>query len=276
MSESRSIDTGTEDLLARVEDRVAILTMNRPDRRNAMSNDMIVGLGHALAEIEVADDVGCVVLTGSGGAFSAGGDVKGMASAGDGSAAPVGFDERVHLQRLNHRATSGRIYEMPKPVIASLPGAAAGAGLSLALACDLRIASERAILTTAFARVGFSGDFGGTWFLTRLVGAAKAHELYYLSERVDAKEAERLGLLNWVVPDDALEERTLALARQLASGPTVAYRYMKENIRRAMSEDLFECLDLEATHHIHTGRTEDHREAAKAFVEKRTPVFKGR
>ena len=107
------------------------------------------------------------------------------------------------------------------------------------------------------------------------VGAAKARELYYLSERVDAKEAERLGLVNWVVPDDALEERTLALARQLASGPTVAYRYIKENIRLAMTEDLFECLDLEATHHLHTGRTEDHREAAKAFVEKRTPVFKG-
>ncbi len=277
MSESRSIDTGTEDLQARVEDRVAILTMNRPERRNAMSDGMLTGLARALADVEVADDVGCVVLTGAGGAFCAGGDVKGMAAAGEGGgAAPISFDARVHRQRLSHRATSGKIYEMPKPVIASLPGAAAGAGMSLALACDLRIASENAILTTAFARVGFSGDYGGTWFLTRLVGAAKARELYFLSERIDAKEAERLGLVNWVVPEAALEERTLALAKQLASGPTVAYRYIKENIKRAMTEDLFECLDLEATHHLHTGRTEDHREAAKAFVEKRTPVFKGR
>ena len=195
----------------------------------------------------------CVVVTGAGGAFCAGGDVKGMASGGDaGSGArSATLDERIHNQRLNQRNTAGRIYEMPKPVIGSLPGAAAGAGLALALACDLRIASEKAILTTAFARVGFSGDYGGTFFLTQLVGASKARELYYLSDRIDAKQAEQLGLVNRLVPESALEEQTLELARRLASGPTVAYRYMKENISRAASGgSLGECLDLEATHHV--------------------------
>ena len=280
MSENRSIDTGTEDLLARVEDGVAVLVMNRPKRRNAMSGGMMSAMAKILAQAEADPDVGCIVLTGAGGAFCAGGDVKGMAAGGEdgGGASPrLGLDARIHMQRNQQRATAGRLYDMPKPTIASLPGAAAGAGLSLALACDLRIAAENAILTTAFARVGFSGDYGGTYFLTHLVGAAKARELYYLSDRIDAKEAERLGLVNKVVPADALEEQTMALARRLANGPTVAYRYMKENLNRAaQGADFGECLDLEATHHIHTGMTEDHREAAKAFVEKREPTFKGR
>ncbi len=275
---SRVIETGTEHLQARVEDGVAILTMNRPERRNALSGEMLAGLALALDEAERALDVGCVVLTGAGGAFCAGGDVKGMAA---GASAQKGerpsIDASIHAQRLSQRATSGRIYEMPKPVIASLPGAAAGAGLSIALACDLRVASENAIITTAFAKVGFSGDYGGTFFLTQLVGAAKARELYYLSDRLDAKEAERLGIVNRVFPESALEAKTLELARQLANGPRVAYRYMKENINRALrGAELGECLDLEATHHQHTGLTEDHREAAKAFVDKRTPTFKGR
>jgi 2-(1,2-epoxy-1,2-dihydrophenyl)acetyl-CoA isomerase len=165
---------------------------------------------------------------------------------------------------------------MPKPTIASLPGAAAGAGLSLALACDLRIAAENAVMTTAFARVGFSGDYGGTYFLTRLVGSAKARELYFLSDRIDMKEAQRLGLVNWVVPADQLAARTLEIARRIANGPRIAYRYMKENFNRAAAGEVDDCLDLEATHHIHAGLTEDHREAARAFVEKREPVFKGR
>lgn len=279
MADQRTIETGTEHLLARVEDGVAFLTMNRPERRNALSDEMLQGLSLALREAESATDVRCVVLSGAGGAFCAGGDVKGMAaaSAGEGARGSRTLDERIHLQRLSQRETAGRIWRMPKPVIASLPGAAAGAGLSLALACDLRIAAERAILTTAFAKVGFSGDYGGTFFLSQLVGAAKARELYLLSDRVDAKEAERLGLVNRVVADGALESETRALANRLASGATIAYRYMKENIGRALSgASLEECLDMEATHHVHTGLTQDHREAAKAFVEKREPVFKGR
>ena len=274
----RTIDTGTEHLLARVEDGVAVLVMNRPERRNALSGEMLSGMTLALREAESSNEIKCVVLTGAGRGFCAGGDVKGMAAPRrEGGGEGPSLDQRIAAQRLSQRETSGRIYRMPKPVIASLPGAAAGAGLSLALACDLRIAAEHAVLTTAFARVGFSGDYGGTYFLTQLVGAAKARELYYLSERIDAKEAERLGLINKVVPAASLEEETMKLARRLASGPTIAYRYMKENINRAAAgADAFDCMDLEATHHVHTGLTEDHREAARAFVEKRDPTFKGR
>jgi exo-1,4-beta-D-glucosaminidase len=165
---------------------------------------------------------------------------------------------------------------MPKPTLAALPGAAAGAGLSLALACDMRVMSSSAIMTTAFARVGFSGDYGGTYFLTQLVGSAKAREMYYLSDRVSAEEALRLGLTNWVCAPDELTVRTREIALRLAKGPTVAYRYMKENLNRAMAGEVDECLDLEATHHVHCGQTQDHREATQAFVAKREPVFTGR
>ena len=276
----RTLDTGTKDLLAHVDDGVAVITMNRPERRNAMSGGMLSAMSAVLAAFETDPEVACIVLTGAGGAFCAGGDVKGMADGtGGGSTAAAGsdLDSRIHAQRISQRATAGKLYKMPKPTIASLPGAAAGAGLSLALACDLRIASEKAVMTTAFARVGFSGDYGGTYFLSQLVGSAKARELYFLSDRIDMAEAQRLGLVNFVVPADRLETDTMLLAHRLAKGPRVAYRYMKENINRAASgADVDDCLDLEATHHIHTGFTEDHREAAKAFVEKREPVFKGR
>jgi 2-(1,2-epoxy-1,2-dihydrophenyl)acetyl-CoA isomerase len=276
MGDSRSIETGTEHVLGRVEDRVASITLNRPERRNALSLEMFIGLERALVDAETSDDVGCVVLTGAGRAFCAGGDVKGMAQSSESGGPGRGIDALIHTQRLWQRGTAGRIYEMPKPVIASLPGAAAGAGLSLALACDLRIASETAILLTAFANVGFSGDFGGTFFMTQLLGSAKARELYYLSERVEAQEALRLGLVNRVVPVEKLEAATLELAGRIAHGPGVAYRYMKENLNRAVGGELRECLDLEATHHVHTALTEDHRNAVKAFVEKRTPVFRSR
>jgi 2-(1,2-epoxy-1,2-dihydrophenyl)acetyl-CoA isomerase len=271
------IDTGTSDLLAEVEDGVAVLTMNRPDRRNAMSNDMMNAMGRLLADVEISDDVGCVVLTGAAGAFCAGGDVKGMAGQGPQTeGGPTSLDAIIHIQRLNQRATAGRLHEMPKPTIAAIPGPAAGAGLSLALACDLRYAVSGAVLTTAFARVAFAGDFGGTWFLTRLVGSGKARELYYFSERLSAEDAEHLGIVNAVFPREVFDAEVRDRARRLAAGPRIAYRYMKENLNRAVNGELGECMDIEATHHIHTGLTEDHREAASAFVEKREPHFRSR
>jgi len=237
---------------------------------------MTAALADQLARAEFDRNVKCIVLTGAGKGFCAGGDVKGMAAGGDGTVGDNTIDGAIHRQRVNQRATAGKLFKMPKPTIASLPGAAAGAGLSLALACDLRVMASNAILTTAFARVGFSGDYGGTYFLTQLVGSSKARELYYLSDRVSADEALRLGLTNWVCEPDELVAKTREIAARLAGGPTVAYRYMKENLNRAINGEVDDCLDLEATHHIHTGQTADHREAAKAFVEKREPVFQGR
>lgn len=271
-----AVDTGTEDLLADLDEGVLTLTLNRPEARNAMSDAMTGALARELARAELDPTVKCVVLTGAGKGFCAGGDVKGMASRGDGTVGQNTIDGAIHRQRVNQRATAGKLYSMPKPTLAALPGAAAGAGLSLALACDMRIMASTAIMTTAFARVGFSGDYGGTYFLTQLVGSAKARELYYLSDRVTADEALRLGLTNWVCESDELAAKTREIALRLAHGPTVAYRYMKENLNRAMAGAWDDCLDLEATHHVHCGQTADHREAAKAFVEKREPVFQGR
>ena len=273
---AHNIDTGTGDLLAALEEGVLTLTLNRPDARNAMSRAMNEALQRQLAAAELDPTVKCLVLTGTGKGFCAGGDVKGMAARGDGTTGELTLDEAIARQRVNQRNTAGKLFKMPKPTIAALPGAAAGAGLSLALACDMRIMASTAILTTAFARVGFSGDYGGTYFMTQLVGSAKARELYFLSDRVSADEALRLGLTNWVCAFEDLQAKTREVALRLANGPTVAYRYMKENLNRATHGDVFDCMDLEATHHIHCGQTEDHRNATQAFVAKREPVFKGR
>jgi len=263
----------SQDLLEVVKDGVATLTMNRPDRLNALSGPMLDAMLEALPRLASDPDVGVVVLTGAGRGFCAGGDVKAMAEgremAGD------TLEERAQGLR-SKMETSHWLHEMPKPTIAMVRGAAAGAGLSLALACDLRIAGESAKFGTAFARVGYSGDFGGSYYLTKLVGTAKARELYYTADLIDAKQALALGLVNRVVPDDRLEEETLALAGKIARGPRIAHRYMKRNLNAAESGTLKELLDLEAWHHTRTGQTDDHREATKAFVEKREPTFKGR
>lgn len=274
---ARSIETGTDTLDAQVDDHgVAVLTMNRPERRNAMTDAMLAGLAIALGDVESAPDVRCVVLTGAGGAFCAGGDVKGFAEGGGAGAGQGTWDEGVHSQRLNHRNTAGALFAMPKPTLAAIGGAAAGAGLSLALACDLRVALDTAVMTTAFARVGLAGDYGGTWFLTQLVGPAKAKELYFLPERLDMPTALELGIVNWTAPAETFDDEWQSLAARLAAGPTIAYRYMKENINRSVTGDLSTTLDLEATHHRHTGTTADHLEASKAFVEKRDPQFSGK
>lgn len=274
---SNKVETGTDDLLADLTDGVLTLTMNRPEARNAMSDAMTGSLAQQLADAELNSAVKVIVLTGAGKGFCAGGDVKGMAASGDGTVGDNTIDGAIHRQRLNQRGTAGALYSIPKPTIAALPGAAAGAGLSLALACDMRIMASSAMMTTAFAKVGFSGDYGGTFFMSQLIGTAKARELYFLSDRVNAEQALDLGLTNWVCEADELAAKANEIALRLASGPTVAYRYMKENFARALSSgDVNDCLDLEATHHVHCGQTEDHKNATKAFVEKRDPVFVGR
>ncbi len=271
-----SIDTGTDDLLASLDEGVAVLTLNRLEALNAISKEMNAALQKCLSDFELDPAVRCIVLTGAGKGFCAGGDVKGMAIAGDGAVGNNTIDGAIHLQRVHQRATSGKLFKMPKPTIAALPGAAAGGGLSYALACDLRIMASTAIMTTAFAKVGFSGDYGGSYFMTKLVGTAKARELYYLSDRITASEALRIGLTNYICEPEALMDKTMEIARRLAKGPSVAYRYMKENLNRALVGELDDCMDLEATHHVHCGQTQDHRDAVQAFVDKKEPVFTGK
>jgi 2-(1,2-epoxy-1,2-dihydrophenyl)acetyl-CoA isomerase len=261
------------DLLEQVKDGVAVLTLNRPDRLNAMSRPMLDALLEALPRLTEDPTVGVVVLTGAGRGFCAGGDVKAMAEGNELGGQTM--EERAQALR-SRMETSRWLHEMPKPTIAMMRGPAAGAGLSLAMACDLRIASDTVKLGTAFARVGYSGDFGGSYYLTQLVGTAKARELYFTADLLDAQQALGLGLVNRVVADARLEDETMALASRLARGPRVAYRYMKRNMNAAETASLKDMLDLEAWNHTRTGMTEDHREAARAFVEKREPQFKGR
>ncbi|MPY95526.1 MAG: enoyl-CoA hydratase [Acidimicrobiia bacterium] len=276
MGDDRTLETGTEYLLGRVEDGVAVLTFNRPDRRNALHPAMFEAYEQLLPALAEDTTVGALLLTGAGGAFCAGGDVRAMDDRNSGRTKSLAFEERVTDLRRRQRGVSALLFEFPKVTIAAIPGPAAGAGLSIALACDLRVAAERAVITTAFAKVGFSGDFGGSWFLTQMLGSAKARELYLTADRLGAAEAERIGILNRVLPDEGFDAAALAYARGFAQGPTVAHRYIKENINRATGADLRTCLDAEAVAMSRTGQTEDHREAARAFVEKRDPVFQGR
>jgi 2-(1,2-epoxy-1,2-dihydrophenyl)acetyl-CoA isomerase len=258
------------DLLETAEDGIAWLTLNRPDRLNAFSPAMLTALGESLQRLGGEPSVGAVVITGAGRGFCAGGDVKTMPSR-----AAQGFEERVEGLRRMHQLPL-LLRTMPKVVIAMVNGPAVGAGLGLAMACDLRVAGRSARFGTGFAGVGYSGDFGGSWTLTRLVGTAKARELYFLGGIIDAEMAQSLGLVNRVVEDETLRDETAALARRIADGPRIAYGYMKRNLFAAETEPFAAVLEMEAVHQARTAMTEDHLEASRAFAEKRRPVFKGR
>ncbi len=266
-----SIDTGSGQLLARLEDRVAVLTLNRPEARNALTWELKEALVQTVPRLGAAPAVGCIPLTGAGGAFCAGGDTKNMQREGR----PPSPEERKRILRWEHSLPAA-IHRLEKPVVAALPGPAAGAGFSLALSCDLRVAAASAFVTTSYARLGLTGDYGGSWFLTALVGTAKARELYFTGDRVSAADCERLGIVNRVVPDADLEKESLALAKRIAAGPPIALRLMKDNLNRAQREGLQSLLDVEAERMVQSAQTDDYLEAVKAFNEKRAPQFRGR
>lgn len=262
--------TDNNFVLQNLDNGLLTITMNRPERRNALNPEMTRGLVEAARR--AADDVAvrAVLIKGAGGTFCVGGDVKSMAE----GRAPLPFEAK--LANLRRGMEVSRIlHQLPKPVVAQLDGAAAGAGLSIALSCDLRVASESCKITTAFAKVGFSGDYGGTYFLTQLLGSAKARELYLTSPVLTAHEAHALGVVTRVVPDAEIDAAARELAMSLAQGPSIALGFIKRNINNAEHLSLEDCFDGEAIHHTRCGETADHKEAAKAFVEKRKPVFKG-
>lgn len=275
-----SIDTGTDDLLAHVDGNVGVIRFNRPERRNALSDAMYHGFARALPVLANDPAVNVVMITGAGGAFCAGGDVKGMNESHQPGSTDArtaqDAETRIHGLQERQRWVSLALHRFPKPVVAALPGPAAGAGMSIALACDLRLAAPHAVIVPAFVNVGGSGDFGGSWFLTQLVGTAKAKELYFTSPRLTASDAADLGIVNQVLRDDDFNAAALAWCRSLADRAPIALHHMKQNLNRAITCDLETALDAEAAAMVRTMSTADHREAAAAFVEKRTPVFEGR
>lgn len=262
----------SESIKTEVVDKVGYMTLNRPEALNAINRDMIAAAKTALSEWARDPEVGAVLLTGEGRAFCAGGDVGDMAKGKD--KAPT-LEETVDGLR-DGQELCWLLHSMPKITFAAVNGYAMGAGLGIALSCDMRWASDKAKFGTAYAKVGFGGDYGTTWQLTQLVGEAKAKELFVLAEIIDAQEALRINLVNRVVPHEELFNAIREVATRVAHGPLVSYRYMKENVNLAVRQDFRTILDREAFTHIRCGQTEDHKEGARAFVEKREPVFKGR
>src|ERR1700710_590989 len=276
MTTDTKIDTGTDELLCVIRDRVAIITLNRPEARNAMSDNLTPALRNMIKACGENPEVGALLLTGAGTAFCAGGNVKGMGANRDKSKPPMSHAERVADLQERQRLLTGALVSVRKPTIAALPGAAVGAGLALAMACDIRIAAESAFVSTGYLRVGLSGDYGIAWLLTRLVGAARARELMFTADKVDAIRCEKIGLVNRVVPGAKLQDEAFALAKSMAEGPTIALRYMKDNLDEALLFDFATARDHEAERLIRTTMTADHKEAVQAFIEKRKAAFKGK
>ncbi|QWG12825.1 enoyl-CoA hydratase [Bradyrhizobium sediminis] len=269
------IDTGTNELLCVIRDRVAIITLNRPEVRNAMSDNLTPALRNMIKASGENPDVGALLITGAGTAFCAGGNVKGMGAHRDKTKLEMSYDEKVADLQERQRLLTGALVSVRKPTIAALPGPAVGAGLALAMACDIRIAAESAFVSTGYLRVALSGDYGIAWLLTRLVGTSRARELMFTGDKVEAKRAETIGLVNRVVPDAKLQEEAFALAKSMAEGPTLALRYMKDNLDEALLFDFATARDHEAERLVRLTTTADHREAVQAFIDKRRPVFKG-
>jgi 2-(1,2-epoxy-1,2-dihydrophenyl)acetyl-CoA isomerase len=260
------------ELLKEFQNGVLTLLMNRPDRLNALTPSLIGSLITEVTNANRDPAVKVLVLAGTGRGFCAGGDIGDMT----GSDTPQGGHEQQVQYLRQGMELSRLLHESTKPTIARLHGAVAGAGMSLALACDLRIASNNIKLTSAFAKVGLSGDFGGSYFLNQLVGPAKSKEIYFFPSIISAAEAERLGLVNKVVEPANLDAETLLMAETLAMGPEIALRYIKQNFNLASSgATCNQVLDMEARNHIRCTETLDHKEAVQAFIEKRTPVYTG-
>jgi len=265
-------DSELDILLAQREGKVLTLTLNRPERLNALTPALHARLHASLVEAADDEGIGAVVLTGAGRAFCSGGD---MGSSRDPSQPPPTLEQHAD-DLLRHGDSARLLHEMPKPTIAMLNGPAAGAGLALALSCDLRVIARGTVLATAYSRVALSGDLGISYFLPKLIGGSRARALLFSGEKIDADEALRIGLVNRIEEPEALATAVGALAASLANGPIVALRYMKQNLIAAETGTLGEVLRQEAFGMARCGRTQDVKEAAAAFREKRPPEFKGR
>lgn len=271
-TEVRKLDTGTEELLCEIRERVATITLNKPHKKNALGDILTPALRETLLRLEEERDVGCVMITGAGNAFCSGGDVSGMGG-GSGDAPRRSLAQRAADLTRRQETLTGRLYNLSLPTVAALPGAAAGAGFSIALACDLRVAARSAFVTTAFANIGLSGDYGASWFLPRLVGLSQARDLFFTARRVTAEEGQAMGLINRVFDDETFRDDAFEFARAIAMGPSNAFAYMKRNLNQGVEQGLAASLAMEAEHMVLSGQGGEAKEAIRAFMEKRPPKF---
>lgn len=271
------------DVLYQVEEGIATITLNRPDQFNAFSLDMLKGWAYYLEKARDDEQVQVIVVTGNGKAFCAGGDVKTM-NKGEGFIAgvvpepdgpPRGLQVKNSLMKIVHRVAL-TLEDIDKPVICAVNGPAMGAGLDMALMCDIRIASENSVFAESYIKVGIVPGDGGAYYLPRLVGLAKALEMLWFGERIDAEEALRIGLVNKVVPTEDLLKETMAYAKRLAESPTIAIRMTKRAVYSALKTDLRTALDMVSSHMAIVTESADHKEAVQGFIEKRPPKFKGK
>ena len=264
---------GQQKIILHKEGGVATITLNRPEVRNALSPDMLENFA-ALLDDCMDRDVRAVVITGSGGAFCSGADVRDFTQVLD--KGPQELSAHLeYVADLLHRSVVLKVRHLPKPVIASVGGVAAGAGFSLALACDLRVASDNARFFLAYANIGATADGGSTYYLPRLLGPARAMEVYLTKQPISAQVALEMGLVNRVVPADEIERHPLEMAQSLASGPTVAYGRVKALMDRSWTSDLASQLDEETRAISDITLTRDFQEGITAFIEKRDPRFQG-
>lgn len=266
-----------EEMRLEREGRVAILTFNRPEKLNALTPKMLwYGITPALEEIARDSGIGALVITGAGKGFSSGADVSGLNRSIDAGGSTTEPEFKSPEPWGMRYGFIERLRNVPKPTIAAVNGVAAGAGLSIALACDLRIASETARFCSAFVRRGLVPDSGATFFLPRLLGTARALELMYTGDLIDAREAERIGLVNRVVPAEELMGVAIALASRIAKGPPIALALTKRIVYHRLEHDLLAQVEYEAYNQRLCRETEDFKEGVRAFLEKREPAFKGR
>ena len=273
MTNKKDINTGTEQLLAQINQNVGIITLNRPESRNALSDKLTPALRSTIKEFDTNREVHSLLITGAGKSFCAGGDVKSMSQGGIGP--NLSREEAIVDLQEKQLTLTGALYNFTKPSIAALPGPAAGAGLSIALACDIRYVSSNAFAIAGYGRIALSGDYGITWLLSKTVGLSKAKELMFTNDKISAEEGLRIGLFNRIVEEKELYEAAFNTAQNMTQFSPLALTYMKKNINKTNEINFLEALDNEASALISTSRSNYHKEGVEAFIEKRKPSFKG-
>jgi len=271
------LETGTRQLLSHIHGNIGIITLNRPESKNALSDELTPALRKQIANLNLDDRVNSLIITGAGDAFCAGGDIKSMNSSSnkDGWTNKVSEEEVIKSLQLKQMTLTHALYNFSKPTIAALPGAAAGAGLSIALTCDFRFTNENAFAIAGYGRIALTGDYGMSWLLPRIIGISKAKDMMFSNKKILAREGLNIGLFDNIIEGDNLLKSTLEYANLLSSFSPLALKAMKNNINSAYELSLEKSLNQEAIELIKASKSNDHKEGIRAFIEKRKPNFTG-